>query len=144
MDLRPLRYVVVTEELHFSRAASRLNIVQPALSMQIKALEEELGARLFQRNRRGVERTEAGRLFVAEAQRTLDQANRAREVARKAGDGHLGWIKIGYTAGAAYSGVLGQAVQLHREAAPEWNSSWRRSIRVPSTMCSRHGARTSF
>ncbi|WNG59505.1 LysR family transcriptional regulator [Archangium gephyra] len=91
----------VGEELHFARAAKRLSIVQPALSMQIKSLEEELGTRLLERTRRHVELTEAGRLFLEEARRTLEQAERAARVAKRAGQGELGRLGIGYSVNAA-------------------------------------------
>ncbi|QRN97908.1 LysR family transcriptional regulator [Archangium violaceum] len=120
MELRHLRYfVAVAEELHFARAASRLRIVQPALSMQIKALEEELGTRLLERTRRHVELTEAGRLFLEEARRTLEQAERAARVAERAGRGELGRLEIGFSVNVAYSGVLARTLKAFRQRAPE-------------------------
>ena len=96
MDLRQLRYfLAVAQEGHFGRAANRLNIVQPALSMQIRALEESLGAQLFKRTSRRVELTEAGALFRIEAERTIAQAEHAKLVVQRAARGELGSIRIG-------------------------------------------------
>ncbi|RDI57185.1 LysR substrate-binding domain-containing protein [Microvirga subterranea] len=120
MELRHLRYfVVLAEELHFARAAERLHIVQPALSMQIKALEQFLGTPLLRRTKRSVELTEPGRLFLEEARRTLEQAGRAAAVARQAGAGTLGRIEIGYSAHAAYSGLLSATIKAFHGRAPE-------------------------
>ena len=86
VEIKHLRsFVTLAEELHFGRAAQRLSIVQPALSMQIKMLEEELGVRLFERNRHSVALTEVGTLFLPEARATLYQSAHAADVARRAG-----------------------------------------------------------
>jgi DNA-binding transcriptional LysR family regulator len=97
MELKHLRaFVVLAEELHFSRAAQRLAVVQPALSMQIKALEQELGVRLLERNRHSVSLTEAGRVFLPEARATLHQAAHAADMARASGRGEIGRVRLGF------------------------------------------------
>lgn len=97
MELKHLRaFVTLAEELHFGRAAQRLAIVQPALSMQIKALEEWLGVRLLDRNRHSVTLTDVGRLFLEEARATLHQAQRSADVARGLGRGETGRVRLGF------------------------------------------------
>ena len=118
MELRHLRYfVAVAEELHFGRAAARLNVAQPALSQQIKQLERELGALLLARTKRRVALTESGRLFLAEARRTLAQAELAVEVARGAEAGEVGRLRIGYV-DAALWGPLPEVIRTFRERFP--------------------------
>jgi len=97
VDFKQLRaFVVLAEELHFGRAAQRLSIVQPALSMQIKNLEEALGVRLLDRNRHSVALTEVGRIFLPEAQATLHQSARAADIARASGRGEIGRVRLGF------------------------------------------------
>lgn len=120
MDLRHLRYFLsVAEERHFGRAAQRLGISQPPLSHQIRALEEELGVRLFERTSRRVRLTDAGRLFLPEAERTLAQAERAAQVARLAHRGELGRLSMGFTASAPFVPRIANALYAFRQSHPQ-------------------------
>ena len=97
MELKLLRsFVVLSEELHFGRAAERLCIVQPALSMQIRTLEAELGVALFDRDHHKVELSAAGAIFLPEAQATLAQAQRAVQMVKAADAGEIGVIRLGF------------------------------------------------
>jgi DNA-binding transcriptional LysR family regulator len=119
MELRHLRYfIAVAEELHFGRAAQALGISQPPLSQQIQALEQEIGARLFERTNRRVELSEAGRLFLAEARLVLAQVDKAADVARRAQLGQLGELKIGFTSSAPFNSSIPQAIFAFRQAFP--------------------------
>src|ERR1700744_3236694 len=119
MELRRFKYMaVLAEELHFGRAAERLGIAQPALTQQIQALERELGVQLFQRTKRSVRLTVAGRVTLAEAIRPLQQPARTALVAPQAGRGQLGHIEIGFVGSAVFSGVLSKAISRLREANP--------------------------
>lgn len=120
IDLRHLRYfLAVAEEGHFSRAADRQHIVQPALSMQIRALETELGTALFERTSRRVTLTEAGTLFRVEAERTLQQAARAKEVAQRAARGEVGTVRVGFVPDPAFAGKVAADISAFKRAYPK-------------------------
>ncbi|WP_168626368.1 LysR family transcriptional regulator [Cryobacterium sp. BB307] len=91
-------FVVLAEELHFSRAADKLNMTQPPLSRQIQKLEAELGFTLFDRNNKSVQLTAAGSAFRSEAEKILSIAEASRAMAQRIADGSAGEIKIGITA----------------------------------------------
>ena len=102
MELRHLRYfVAVAEELNFTRAAERLGISQPPLSLQIRQLEKELGTPLFHRRTRSVELTDAGKLLLEEARVILKQVEAAENGVRRRARGETGRLVVG-SAGATY------------------------------------------
>jgi DNA-binding transcriptional LysR family regulator len=110
-------FVAVAEELHFSRAAERLNMTQPPLSRQIRLLEHHVGARLLERNSRTVRLTAAGKAFFPEAARILRIAEEATFTARRAAKGEQGTLAIGFTSASGYS-LLPEVVRRLRERAP--------------------------
>lgn len=106
MELRHLRYfVVLAQELHFGRAAKRLAITQPPLSLNIRQLEEDVGARLFDRDHRRVRLTAAGAAFRVEAEALLARAEQARLLAREIGAGAVGRLRIGFVGSVLYRGL---------------------------------------
>jgi DNA-binding transcriptional LysR family regulator len=119
MELRHLRYfVAVSEELHFARAAERLGIAPPTLTIQIQEIERTLSAKLLRRTKRSVELTSAGEIFLAEARNVLAQFAKAESVGRRAGRGEIGRVEVGYVGSAAYAGVLQQQTSLFRRSWP--------------------------
>jgi DNA-binding transcriptional LysR family regulator len=117
MELRQLRsFVVLADELHFSRAALRLHIVQSALSKQIKALESELGFPLLARHRRGVELTAAGLMFREQVEVMLRRLDRAVDAARASATGRAGALDVGFVRAAMWS-ILPVALREFRLAA---------------------------
>lgn len=106
MELRHLRYfLTLADELHFGRAAQRLAISQPPLSVAIQQLEAEVGAPLFMRNSRGVQLTAAGQALVPAAQAAIDGAAQALHAARDAASGQVGRLSVGFAGTMLYRGL---------------------------------------
>jgi DNA-binding transcriptional LysR family regulator len=127
-DLNQLRcFVTVAEELHFGRAAARLNMTQPPLSRQIQVLEHIIDAPLLERTSRSVRLTPAGRSFLPEAKRILKLADSASQAARRIAMGKIGSLKIGFTAAAAY-GFLPELIAACRARLPEVDFSLKEMV----------------
>jgi DNA-binding transcriptional LysR family regulator len=103
-------FVAVADELHFGRAADKLHISQPPLSQQIQDLERELGVALFHRTRHFVALTEAGRAFLEEVRRILQDSDHAVMTARKAGQGEVGHLSLGFGP-SSEAGVVGKVLK---------------------------------
>jgi DNA-binding transcriptional LysR family regulator len=118
MEFRHLRFfIAVAEELHFTRAATRLRVAQPHLSQEIRRLEDELGVALLVRDRRHVELTAAGRAFLAEARIVLAASAGAARAAQRAARGEIGQVRIGFASSAGF-GLLPDAVRRFRQQWP--------------------------
>ncbi|WP_349267469.1 LysR family transcriptional regulator [Erwinia amylovora] len=119
MELRHLRYfIAVAEELHFGRAALRLNISQPPLSQQIQLLEQEIGARLFARTNRSVRLTAAGEQFYKDASLILQQVCQAADKAARLHRGDEGELRIGFTSSAPLINAVSNALFTFRQRYP--------------------------
>ncbi|MEY9855576.1 DNA-binding transcriptional LysR family regulator [Catenulispora sp. GAS73] len=119
MELRHLKYfIAVAEEGGFSRAARRLHVVQPTLSMQIRDLENELGGPLFDRGARRTKLTAAGEVFLVEARQVLAQAERAQATTRLTLEGRSGTVRIGVAGAAVLGGMLADRIRAFHEARP--------------------------
>jgi len=115
MELRQLRYfVAVAEEAHFGRAAQRLHMSQPPLSMQIKGLEAELGVELLNRSTRQVKLTDAGRVFLERSRAILGAVKEAQDAARGTEHGAQGQLHVGFISSATLS-LLPPSIRLFRE-----------------------------
>jgi DNA-binding transcriptional LysR family regulator len=120
MELRHLRYfVAVGEEQHYGRAARRLRVAQPALSRQIQDLEEEVGFKLFERLPRGVKLSAAGKLFLGDARRILQEVNEAAARAGRVASGHSGTLRVGFAENASWRGVVPDSFRRFRELQPD-------------------------
>lgn len=108
----------VAELEHFGQAAEVLHIVQPALSRQVKQLEEELGVELFERLPRGVRLTEAGKVLLLRARQLLNDVDRAILATRQTAQGKTGSVRIGFADGATYSGHLPSIIGRFRKRSP--------------------------
>lgn len=118
MELRHIRYfVTLAEELHFGRAAERLNMAQPPLSRQIQQLEEELGTQLFERSHRRVRLSQAGEVFLTGAKRILGDTKLAVEETQRTGRGERGSLSIGFVVSVAYE-IVPLAVREFRSRFP--------------------------
>ncbi|TCO44524.1 DNA-binding transcriptional LysR family regulator [Kribbella antiqua] len=111
-------FVAVAEELHFGRAAERLNMTQPPLSRQVQKLERAVGVRLLERDNRRVVLTEAGRAFLTEARRLLALVETAGDLARRVDQGAAGTLRLGFTATSAIR-TLGPLLRRMSEALPD-------------------------
>ncbi|AWM91793.1 LysR family transcriptional regulator [Pseudomonas sp. 31-12] len=120
IDLRRLRYfLLVSDELHFGRAAARLHIAQPPLTRQISALEADLGFRLFDRSTRNVRLTSEGRHFLPYARAVLEQVDLTASITSKLAAGSAGHLAVGYASSIALSDIFSQTIQTFCSAYPD-------------------------
>ncbi len=125
MELRQIRsFLSIAETLHFGRTAELIHLSQPALSLQIRALEEEVGVRLFERNRRKTTLTAAGAAFRDDAVAALSQLDQAIRRARLAARGKLGLLRIGFVSTAGNE-IVPKIVRQFRKSNPEVEFSLR-------------------
>jgi DNA-binding transcriptional LysR family regulator len=119
MEIRRLRYfIAVAEELSFTRAAERLHIAQPPLSIQIRMLEQEVGARLFDRDQRHVFLTQAGKHLLDRARGILASVEAAKAEVRCAELGEVGSLHVGYASSAMFTSSLTSAIKLFQIEFP--------------------------
>jgi len=106
MELRYLTsFLAVAEELHFGRAAKRLQMAQPPLSQQIRQLEKELGVQLFERNTRSVRLTNAGESFLEPVRTVMEDLDVATRAARAAGRGEYGRVTVGFAGASSHESL---------------------------------------
>jgi DNA-binding transcriptional LysR family regulator len=132
-ELRQLRcFVAAAEELHFGRAAARVNMTQPPLSRQIQLLERVLGVKLLDRTSRVVKLTPAGRVFLLEARRILRLTESAALTTRRTASGEAGTIALGFTAASGYS-FLPRLISLCTSRLPNVNISLKEMVTADQT-----------
>jgi DNA-binding transcriptional LysR family regulator len=120
MELRHLRYFIgVGEEQHFRRAAERLHVAQPALSRQIQDLEREVGFLLFERLPRGVRLSEAGKVFLSDARRIVQDVDDAKRRAERIALGQAGTLRVGIATAVSWHGLVVNAFREFRRRQPD-------------------------
>jgi DNA-binding transcriptional LysR family regulator len=140
MELRHLRYfVAVGEDQHYGRAAERLGIAQPALSRQIQDLEKELGFMLFERLPRGVKLSAAGRLFLSDARRILQDVDDAKRRAERVAAGKAGTLRIGFVEVFSWHGVVPDSFRRFQRRQPDVELDLRPMRSVEQTEAVRSG-----
>ena len=140
MDLRQIRsFLSVAETLHFGRSAELIHLSQPALSLQIRALEEEVGVRLFERNRRKTTLTAAGFAFRDDAAAALSQLEQAIRRARLAASGKVGRLRIGFISTAGTE-IVPDIVRQFRELNPEVEFSLRNILTAEQVQMLENGS----
>ena len=131
LELRQFRqFIAVAEELNFRRAAARLNMAQPPLTASIRRIEEEIGGELIERTNRVARLTEAGRLFLEEARRTVAQAERTVISAKRAAAGLTGSLRVSFVASAARE-ILPAILLRFREHHPDVRLELREAMTGP-------------
>jgi DNA-binding transcriptional LysR family regulator len=138
LELRHLRYfIAVAEELNFSRAAERLHMAQPPLSVAIRQLEQELGTELFVRTTHEVQLTDAGQAFLDGARRTLTELEHAESDAKRAAAGELGRLRVAFSWSARFETLpeLGQAFRTnHPDVEMRTEEMW--NAKMPQALLS--------
>lgn len=125
-------FIAVAEDLHFGRAAARLNMTQPPLSRQIQKLEKSIGVQLFERDNRGVALTAAGSAFLTDAVKLLELAEAAPSLARRISSGSAGSVRIGFTAASTF-GLLGALLNEISGALPDVDIDLREMVTKDQT-----------
>jgi len=139
MKLHLLRYfIVLAEELHFGRAAERLAITQPPLSVAIKSLEDELGVRLLLRDSKNVQLTEAGSALLVEARQIMERVARAADMTKAVSAGLRGRLSVGVT-GSMFYREVSQIVRRFNELVPEMELSLREMSSAEQVKALLHG-----
>ena len=139
MELRHLRnFVALAEELNFTRAAVRLHMAQPALSVQIRRLEKEVGAELLLRAGRNTKLTEAGVVFLQHARQMLAQVPVSIASAQQAAKGEIGQLRIGCSAAAEFR-VFPAIVPAFKKQWPNIHLSFRQMGSIAQVDALRRG-----
>lgn len=120
-----MRYFMqVAEDLHFGRAAQKLNMSQPSLSQQVRLLEQEIEIRLFDRNSRSVALTTAGSIFLPQAKAAVEQAQLALDTAARLASGEAGELAIGFNPSVPLVPIVAGALRTFQQTYPGLHLRW--------------------